>query len=305
MSGPKVRVIHSLPPLQFAPLFVALGLRLFHKSGVDVETIYDARREKAAGMLSEGETVCYVSGPLRTFSLAGRNIKPLMTSIAVVNHRCPFYLVGRGEGERREPEALRGCRIIRRRSAPPANLLLQRLCELAGLEGEAIIWVDTEDGMSEPDALMRGLGDFALMGEPEVEEIVASARGHIALSLPAEFGPLQFATILASRTFVDEEPGVAAALVGGVQEAKGWMCRAPAGEVADALGEFTPDVPREILVGAIRRGQTDRLWEGEPAMARWHYECLREIYTGKDPNLRPVEYSEGVDNRAARAVTPA
>ena len=305
MNRPKVLVLHSLPALQFAPFFVAICLRLFDKAGIDVETIFDERRERSIEMLTNGQAVCFVSGPLRTFALAGRNIKPLMASIAVVNHRCPFYLIGRGEGDRRELETLRGSRIIRRRTAPPVNLLMQHLFKMSGIGEEAVAWLDAPDGMSEPEALLRGVGDFALMAEPEVEEFVSSSRGHVALNLPDEFGPLQFATVLASKAFFDEEPDVAVAFVGCVQEAKKWMYRVSASEIADALSEFARDIPHETLVGAIRRGQADRLWVGELAMARWHYECLREIYIGEDPRLKPVNYSDGVDNRAARAAALA
>jgi ABC-type nitrate/sulfonate/bicarbonate transport system substrate-binding protein len=295
-------VLHSLPPLQFAPFFVAAGRGLFDRAGIEIETIYDAARQRSVELLRNGEIDCFLSGPLRTFDLAGKGVEPIMASIAVLNDRCPFYLIGSGPGDRRPLETLRGKRIILRRAAPPVKLLMYRLLRLAGIAPESIAWVNAREGQTELEALREGAGDFALLAEPEVEAVIAGGRGHIAVNLPQEFGPLQFASIVAPHGFIDRKPVLARALIGAVQEAKDWMSRAPAADVAGALAQVMPDTPAVHLTGAVARGQRDGMWAGGPALSRWHYEILRDAYTGEDSSLKPVSFSEGVDNRVAHEV---
>lgn len=254
---------------------------------------------RSVELLRRGEVDCFLSGPLRTFDLAGKGVDPILASIVVVNHRCPFYLVGLGAGPKQPLEALPGCRIIVRRAAPPIRLLLRHLVRLAGIDVESITWVNATEGQTELEALTQGAGDYALLAEPEVEAVISSSRGHIAMNLPQEFGPLHFASVVAPRAFVDAKRELATLIVGSVQQAKEWMCRASSDKVAEALGDFTNEIPREELVGAIARGQRDGLWGGGPAMSRWHYEILRDAYTGEDPRLESVPFSAGVDNRIA------
>lgn len=298
-----LRVLHSLPPLQFAPFFVAAGRGLFERAGVEVSAIYDAGRDRAVDLVKNGEIDCFLSGPLRTFDLAGKGVEPIMASIAVLNDRCPFYLIGAGAGVQLPLEALQGKRIILRRAAPPVKLLMYRLVRLAGIDLDSIDWVSAREGQSELDALSEGLGDYALLAEPEVEAVLSSGRGHIALNLPQEFGPLQFAAVVAPRGFIDRKPRLARILVGAVQEAKLWMTRAPAAEVAQALAPFMPDTSPAQTAGSVARGQRDGMWAGGPALSRWHYEVLRDAYTGEDPQLKPVPFSDGVDNRIADEIS--
>jgi hypothetical protein len=215
----------------------------------------------------------------------------------VLNHRCPFYIVGLGSGGREPLEALSGRRVIAHRAAPPVKLLLRRLARVGGIEN--ILWVDAPDGQTELEALSQGLGDYALLAEPEVEAVLSTSRGYIAVSLPEELGPLDYASVIAPLGFNDEQPDLARVIVASVQAAKEWMCRESADSVADALREFTSKIPRSDLVGSLERGQRNGIWAGGPAMARWHYECLQDAYTGEDPALQRVPFSKGVDNRVA------
>lgn len=298
----RLRVLHSLPPLQFAPFFVATGRGIFRDAGVEIETIYDGQRAHSVELVQRGEIDCFLSGPLRTFDLAAKDVKPIMASISVLNHRVPFYLIGSGQAEPIAVEALRGRRIVLRRAAPPITLLMRRLVRMAGIDPSLVEWVLVPDGVTELEALGHGLGDYAILAEPEVEEVVSTGSGHIAINLPQVFGPMHFAAVVAPVGFIDRSPELARLLVKSVQNAKDWMTGAPAEEVADAIGVFMPETPKARIAGSVRRGQRDGMWSGGAAFSRWQFEILKDTYLGEDPHLRPVPFSDAVDNRAADAL---
>jgi ABC-type nitrate/sulfonate/bicarbonate transport system substrate-binding protein len=78
MMKRTLRVLHSLPALQFAPFFVAAGLKLFEKEGVDVEMIFDGKRERSADLVQQRAVDCFLSGPLLNLDCGSQPPLPVL-----------------------------------------------------------------------------------------------------------------------------------------------------------------------------------------------------------------------------------
>lgn len=297
----ELRVGHSLPALDFAPFFVADALGHFRDEGLSVSTFFDLDRQRPIQMLLGGQLDCLLTGPLRTFDFQNRGVRPPAPSIVVINHRCPFYLVGRTI-ESLGLEDLVGKRIILYGGSPPPNLLLKHVVRMAGVDLRSIEWMEGIAGEAQIKALENGRGDYAMLSQPETERLISEGRGHIVLSMVDLLGPLHFSTVVAPRRFVEERPTAARALVRGIQRAKDWMAAQPPSAIADTLAPRVPDLGRGLLERVLRRAQAEQYWVGRPSMARWHYEWLKEAYCTESQFFKPVPFSEGVDNRFADEV---
>lgn len=295
----QLRVGHSLPPLDFAPFFGAIQLRLFEDVGVEVETIFDSDRQRPINMLLDGQLDVLLTGPLRTFDLEARGVKPQGASLVVLNHRVPFYLMSPEPTESLELEDLVGKRIILYGGSPPPNLLLRHLVRMAGIGMDSIHWIEGISGNDQIRALEDGTGDLAMLSQPEVETLLEGGRGHIAMSLPELFGPLNFSTVVAPRSFIDSRPEMAELVVDVVQKAKEWMISHSADEVTAAFEPVASDLPPTILRRIVARALVEQYWVGEPGISRWHYEWLKEAYCTESDRLKPVSYAAGVEDRFA------
>ncbi len=107
-----VNVGHSLPALDFAPFFVAHALGYFKDEGLTVRTVFDADRQRPIREFLAGELDCLLTGPLRTFDIEHRGIRPAVPSIVTINHKCPFYPVSRRPEAGLQLEGLQGKRVI-------------------------------------------------------------------------------------------------------------------------------------------------------------------------------------------------
>lgn len=76
-----VNVGHSLPALDFAPFFVADALGYFKEEGLAVRTLFDPDREPPIQKFLADELDCLLTGPLRTFDLEYRGVRPPASSI--------------------------------------------------------------------------------------------------------------------------------------------------------------------------------------------------------------------------------
>ncbi len=297
-----INVGHSLPALDFAPFFVANELGYFREQGFAVRTVFDSDRARPIRMFLGGELDCLLTGPLRTFDVENRGIKPAVPSIVVINHRVPFYLVGRKPEPGLQLEDLEGKRVILYGGSPPPNLLLKHLVRMAGIDLGAIHWLEGIVGDDQIRALEGGEGEYAMLTQPEVERLTMEGRGHIVLSLVDLFGPLHFSTVVSTRRFLDQHPDRARLIVRGVQRAKDWMEKQPVETLAELMAPLAPELPRNLLTAIVRRAAAEQYWVGGPSMARWHYEWLKEAYSTESKFHKPVPFDEGVDNRFADEV---
>lgn len=295
----RLRVGHSLPPLDFAPFFGATQLGLFSEAGVEVETIFDSDRQRPINMLLDGQLDILLTGPLRTFDLEARGVKPEGASLVVLNHRVPFYLMSPGPTQRLELEDLVGKRIILYGGSPPPNLLLRHLVRMAGIKMESIHWIEGISGDDQIRALEDGTGDLAMLSQPEVETLLEEGRGHIAMSLPELFGPLNFSTVVAPRSFIAARPEMAEMVVDVVQRAKEWMISHSVDELTAAFEPVASELPPRILRKIVARALAEQYWVGEPGISRWHYEWLKEAYCAESDRMKPVSFAAGVEDRYA------
>lgn len=305
VSGDRatVKVGHSLPALDFAPFFVAYALGYFKDEGLAIETVFDSDRQRPIRQFLDGELDCLLTGPLRTFDLEHRGVRPPVPSIVTINHKCPFYLVGRRPEARLQLESLQGKRVILYGGSPPPNLLLKHLVRMAGIGLDSIHWLEGIVGDDQIRALEREEGDYAVLTQPEVERLLEEGHGHIVLSLVDLFGPLHFSTVVASRRFLDRHPSRARSIAAGVQRAKDWIARQSVETLTDVAAPLVPDMDRRLLASILRRAMADEYWVGGPSMPRWHYEWLKEAYSSESKFHKPVAFADGVDNRFADELT--
>lgn len=294
-----VNVGHSLPALDFLPFFIAHALDYFKVEGVTVRTVFDSDRQRPIREFLAGEIDCLLTGPLRTFDLEHRGIRPAVPSIVTINHKCPFYLVSRRPEPNLQLEGLQGKRVILYGGSPPPNLLLKHLVRIAGIGLDSIHWVEGIVGDAQIRALENGEGDYAILTQPEVELLVQESRAHVVLSLVDLFGPLHFSTVVTSRRFLEQHPSRARAIVRGVQRAKNWMAGQSVAKLSEFAAPLAPELDRGLLMRIVQRAVVDEYWVGGPAMPRWHYEWLKEAYTTESRFHKPVPFAAGVDNRFA------
>ena len=89
------------------------------------------------------------------------------------------------------------------------------------------------------------------MFEPYVSMASQMGVGDI-LYAASERGPTVYTTFLASRDSIRRNRAAFAAMVRATRRMLAWLAEHSAEELADAVAQFYPDVPRDILVRSLR-----------------------------------------------------
>jgi NitT/TauT family transport system substrate-binding protein len=116
-------------------------------------------------------------------------------------------------------------------------------------------------------ALRVGGLDVVQMFEPYVSLASQMGVGDILYAASAR-GPTVYTTFLASRDSIRRNRAAFSAMIRATRRMLAWLAEHSAEELADAVAQFYPDVPRDILVRSLQRYRDAGLWADSPEVSR-------------------------------------
>ncbi len=151
------------------------------------------------------------------------------------------------------------------------------------------------------EALGRGDVDVIQVFEPFVETLLAGGRGHI-WHAAAERGATAYTSFYTTRPTLEARREEMSKMTRALYRAEQWLRAAGAVEVCEALAPWFPDVPPEILAGAVGRYQSLGVWNERPILAREGFDRLRAGLLSGGWITTGAEYDVCVDTTIAEAV---
>jgi NitT/TauT family transport system substrate-binding protein len=208
--------------------------------------------------------------------------------------RDPFILVGREPNAEFRFTDLLGPRVAIASDVPTPWMCFQDDLRRAGIDPASLNHVPQAPMAENLARFHAGEIDVVQLFEPYASQAVA-AGGHVWHRF-ATRGDVSYTTFYTTRRFLQEERATCRALVRGVARALEAVYSEPVEDIAAAVADYFPALPREVLTAAIAGYRDSRLWAATPALPAPAVVTLKAALLTGGLIRRDIPYDDFVDD---------
>lgn len=255
----RINAYENLRGLVYTPFYLGLAEGLFEAAGVDLQATLSPSGEETAAGTAAGRVDLSWGGPMRIMAAHDADPASDLVCFGLAVAKDPFLVIAPMPDPGFSVAALAGKRLDVATHAPTPWLLLQEDMRRAGLDPATI---RRQDGVEPTDAFRRlaaGAVDYVLAFEPWGSMAERTGQGAV-VSAGAQRGDLAFTSFYAPRTFVEERPAAAKALVEGLKSALARLRDIDPAQAAAAVKPWFEDFEPDLLTASIARYRRLGVW---------------------------------------------
>jgi NitT/TauT family transport system substrate-binding protein len=292
----------SLRGLLYLPYYAALTQGAYRAEGIAVEFAAAPAPGMAPCGLFDGTVDVAWGGPMRVNQSYQSRADCDLVCFGEAVTRDPFMLIGREPSPEFTLAELYRRRVATVAEVPTPWLCLQHDLRRAGLDPQALPRIADRKMADNMTALRRGEVDVVQLFEPFAEELLANGDGYL-WHAAAGRGPTAYTSFYARRKLVGERRAEIKKLVRALYRTQKWLHASPPETLLAAVRPFFPELPTNLLLGAIARYLTLGIWGRNPVLPRAGYERLAAGLVSGGFVARTVPFEQAVDNSLAEAAT--
>ena len=296
-----IKLSENFRALFYAPFYAAHAIGAYQAEGADVALLASPAPAATASALGAGEIDVMWGGPLRVMLTHAADPAADSVCFCDVVIRDPFFIVGREARPGFQLRELPGLRFGSVAEVPTPWLCLQDDIRRAGIDPMTLQRISGPSMAENAAALRAGRLDAVQLFQPYVEELVASGSGHIWYAA-ASRGPTAYTALVTRRSLLQSRGDELLAMSKAMARTLRWMAASPADEIARALAEYFPQIPRDLFAAAIGRYRELGLYATEPAMQREGFDRLQAAMLSGGALDRVIPFEACVDNSLAERV---
>ncbi len=272
----RVRITASRHSAFYSPLLCTMAGGFLEKHGLEYAYAVLAPGETAAGMIREGRTDVMQTAPSTNWAKMDQGETGFPLNFALINQRDGFSLVAReSSGAPFHWHDLEGRTLLADHGSQPLTMLRYAVRH-NGADWEKIQVVNAGPAAEMIAAFRSGSADFVHLQAPAPQLLEQAGVGRTAVSVGASMPENAFSSLCASREFIG---GPAFPLfVKAFSEAKDWVRRAPAEEVAAKEAAYFPDIDPAVLASAVAGYQRIGTWNGGAGIPRDLYDQSLNVF---------------------------
>jgi NitT/TauT family transport system substrate-binding protein len=271
----KIRLAENFRAVFYAPFYATQALGLYEREGLEVAFVASSVPGDAiAGLLDRSIDLTW-GGPMRVMQAHDRQPESRLVCFCEVVGRDPFYLVGRAGGAPFRLADLPDLRLGTVSEVPTPWMCLQHDLRLAGVDPGRLDRVADRTMAENVAALRAGRLDVVQLFEPYVSMALRERAGDVLYAASAR-GPTVYTSFIASRDRIARDPEAFAAMTRAIGAMQGWLAAHGTGELAAVTASYYPDLPPDMLAGALRRYGDAGIWAKTPEMSREGFGRLAE-----------------------------
>lgn len=290
----RIRLAENFRAVFYAPFYAAQALGLYAQEGVDIELLNSSVPGDAVTALLEGAIDVTWGGPMRVMKARDQDPASRLVCFCEVVARDPFYLVGRHNGGAFNLADLPHLRFASVSEVPTPWMCLQHDLREQGVDPDRIARVADRSMVENLAALRDRRVDVAQLFEPYVSMALQQGVGDILYAARAR-GPTVYTTFIATRDAIERHHTAFAAMTRAMQHMQRWLLDHSAGELADVVAPFFPEIPHDVLVTSLGRYRQAGIWSRTPEISQMGFARLAEsLLSGGFISRRPA-YDDCVD----------
>jgi NitT/TauT family transport system substrate-binding protein len=261
----RVTLCENMRAVPYVPFYLALAGGYWEKEGLDIRHVVSPSTARTATALLDGSVDVSWGGPMRVMMHHDADPRCPLVCFGQVVARDPFLLVGRTRKSAFRWHDLAGLRVAPAGDVPTPWMTFQDDLQRAGLDPAAIAGRRVRPMARNLEAFLREAVDVVQVFEPYADRLVSEGRGHVWHRF-SERGDIAYTTFYATRRFTRARREACRRLVRGIARAQAELFAATPRSLADAVGGFLPDVPREALARIIGAYRASGLWAATPEL---------------------------------------
>ncbi len=298
MTRPII-LYENLRTVAYTPFYLAIERGDWASEGLDVDVRLSPEPVETAQGLLDGRADVSWGGPMRVMLHHDRDRACPLICFGQVVARDPFILLGRHPKRRFRMADLASLRIAAASEVPTPWMCFQDDLRRAGLD-PAEIERAPDAPMSENLArLGRGEIDAVQVFEPYASQAIEDGLGHIWHRF-ARRGDLGYTSFYAPRGFVEGNPETCVALLRGIRRALLALYAQPTAQTVSAVQPYFPDLPRQVLMRAVRGYRASALWARSTELPPSAVVALKAALLSGGLISRDVPFDAIVDDRIWR-----
>ena len=287
----------------YTPFYAAHALDAYGAEGVEVDTVTSGAEITVSGLIA-GDTDVTWGGPMRIQYTYDHQPDCGVVSFCEVVTRDPFFLVGRTPNPDFEMMDLMNIRLATVSEVNTPWLCLQEDLRRANLNPDQVTRVEGNT-MAENDASLRaGEIDVIQVFQPFPEQLVADGAGHIWYAA-ATRGAASYTTLSTLRPTLETQRYQMLQMTRALYRTQKWLHATADVNIADAIADFFPKIPQDILTACIARYQSLGLWGVNPILPRDGFDRLQASGYSGGLFATGATYETCVDNSLAEEVIAA
>jgi len=285
--------------LFYAPFYAAHAIGAYAAEGADVTLCSSPDPASTAAALRAGTADVMWGGPLRVLLTHAADPASDLVCFCDVVQRDPFFVIGRTPKPDFRFADLIGLRFASVAEVPTPWLCLQDDLRRAGVDPAALSRVSGPSMAENAAALRAGTLDAVQLFQPHAENLLISGAGHLWYAA-ASRGLTAYTTLVARRSVIAARRGELLAMVRAMRRTLRWIAATDAAEIAHALRDFFPDIPRDIFAAAIARYVALDLYAADPLMQRPGFDRLKATMRSGGALSHDVTFEACVDTSLAQ-----
>jgi len=285
--------------LFYAPFYAAHAIGAYAAEGADVTLCSSPDPASTAAALRAGTADVMWGGPLRVLLTHAADPASDLVCFCDVVQRDPFFVIGRTPKPDFRFADLIGLRFASVAEVPTPWLCLQDDLRRAGVDPAALSRVSGPSMAENAAALRAGTLDAVQLFQPHAEDLLISGAGHLWYAA-ASRGLTAYTTLVARRSVIAARRGELLAMVRAMRRTLRWIAATDAAEIAHALRDFFPDIPRDIFAAAIARYVALDLYAADPLMQRPGFDRLKATMRSGGALSHDVTFEACVDTSLAQ-----
>ena len=284
----------------YAPQFVALHGGHFAAEDLDI-TVVTAHKITTTAALIEGHAAIALGGIMRSLDVADRG-GPFLVHFAEMNQRNGFFLLSRVPRPRFTWQDVVGKTVISFAEAPTPWQCMLTVLRRHGID-PGTVTIERRLPLAEARAAFEaGHGDFFETGQPFTEELLATGRAHLAVSMGEATGPVPFSSYMTTEQVLNEDRDLVRRFTRAFHQAQRWIARADAKQITELIAPAFPDIAPEIRQRAVARYLAQETWSRDPIVRRSGYDYLQTILLDGGFITRRHRYEDLIDTTLAEEV---
>lgn len=295
-----VTLIENFRAVFYAPFYAPVALGAYEAEGLQVtlKTSGDASRTASSLMAGEGDVSW--GGPLRLMAALEKNPQGAAIAFCEAVGRDPFFLLGREPNPGFRPQQLRGKKVAVVTEVPTPWMCLRHDLRLAGVAPSEITTIPGRSMAENVAALRSGEAEVIQVFHPYAGSLLKEGRAHVWYTA-ASRGLVSYTTLNTTRDFAGRNPDVLRKMCRAMYRSQKWIVAHSAGELAVALADYFPEIPRPVLMTCFESYKTSGLWNRDPVLQRAGFEWLRDAALADGFLKKKFTYEECVDMQYAQA----
>jgi NitT/TauT family transport system substrate-binding protein len=301
----RLRLYENYRFVLYAPFYAAHAIGAYAAEGLEVELSPSPGTGKAEQALIDGAVEAIWAGPMRVMKHHDDDPASPLVCFAEIVCRDPFSIVGRYPNPDFRLADLAHLRFATVSEVPTPWLCLQEDLRQAGLDPERLDRIADRTMADNLAALRGGHIDAAQFFEPAVDDALVSGAGHLWYAA-ATRGLTAYTTLVARRAVIAARHDELLAMVRAMRRTLRWIAATQATDIAQALKDFFPNIPRTLSAAAIARYQALDLYAADPLMPRAGFERLKAAMLSGGALSHDIPFEDCVDTSLAQqAPSPA